>query len=51
MSDTAARSLQVTIISGLIGALGLLASLLWNQQQGVIQTLSDRIAMIESACN
>ncbi len=50
MSTAAQRSLQVTIISALVGLLGLLASTLWNQQQGIIQQLSDRLLRLESAC-
>ncbi len=51
MTESAQRSLQVTLISALIGLLGLAGSALWNQQQGIIQILSDRIASIETACN
>lgn len=50
MTDAAERRLQTWAISALFVLAGGLASLLWNQQQGVIQQLSDRIGQLERTC-
>ena len=50
MSEAQQRQLERTIIGGLLAVISTLALLLWNQQQGVIQTMSDRINRIEVSC-
>lgn len=50
MTDAAQRQLQTTIISGLLTVIGALGLLLWNNQQDVIKTMSDRISRLEVSC-
>ena len=50
MSEAQTRSLQLWLIGVLVAVSGTLFSLLWQNQQGIIQQLSDRINRIEMTC-
>lgn len=50
MTDAASRQLQTWLIGALFLIAGSLASLLWQNQQQIIQQLSDRIGRMEVSC-
>ncbi len=50
MSDTQLRQLQNVALGALLTMAGALFMLLWNQQQGIIMELSNRIASVEISC-
>ena len=50
MSDPQLRQLQNIVLGVLLTIAGALFMLLWNQQQGIIMELSNRIASVEVTC-
>jgi hypothetical protein len=50
LSDTQLRQLQNIVLGVLLTIAGTLFMLLWNQQQGIIMELSNRIASVETIC-
>ncbi len=50
MSEATERQLRMWLLGALFVVTGSMASLLWSQQQGIIQQLSDRIGRMEVSC-
>ena len=50
VTETSRGNVQMWLIGALFLLAGSMASLLWSQQQSIIQQLSDRIGRMEVAC-